>query len=238
MINKPDISRFRAPEHYQYMVSSHDIFVKYDLDSENLGILYDALGEHLKTAKNALSIEKNNEKIREKNEVDRYRDRLHSKLFNHLKSILYDEKDPRFDEAQQVMRVVKEVGNPTRLAENAESAMLTALGNRLEPYANQLAAIGAQQMVDDLMEANNLFIALEKECREITASLQINKTPSMGAIRKQIDPIYRAIVSAINGYADVPSKKEAYSELVIEMNVLVAKYDALLMGRKSNKKEE
>ena len=76
--------------------------------------LYDELGGLVKTAEMALSVEKKNEKIRQKNEVDRYRDRLHSKLFNHLKSILYDEKDPRFDDAQQVMRVVKDVGNPTR----------------------------------------------------------------------------------------------------------------------------
>ena len=60
----------------------------------------------------------------------------------------------------------------------------------------------------------------------------------MGTIRKQIDPVYRAIVSAINGYANIPSKQEAYKELVTEMNVLVAKYDALLMGRKSSKKED
>ena len=125
----------------------------------------------------------------------------------HLKSILYDEKDPRFDDAQQVMRVVKDVGNPTRLAENAESAMLTALGNRLEPYRNSLEAIGAQPMVDALLEAKRQFIALEIECREIIASQQLNKVPSMGTVRKQIDPIYRAMVSAITGYANVPSKK-------------------------------
>jgi len=116
--------------------------------------------------------------------------------------------------------------------------MLTALGNRLEPYLNQLEAIGAQPMVDALLEANRQFIALEIECREITASQQLNKTPSMGTIRKQIDPVYRAIISAINGYANVPSKKDAYMELVTEMNVLVAKYEALLMGRKSGRKEE
>ena len=60
----------------------------------------------------------------------------------------------------------------------------------------------------------------------------------MGAIRKQIDPVYRSIISAINGYANIPSKQEAYKELVTEMNVLVAKYEALLMARKSSKKDD
>ena len=238
MINSFHITHLRNAEHFQFMSSASDLFAKFGIDRENLGTLYDELGEHLKTAELALAIEKKNEKIRQKNDMDRYRDRLHSKLFNYLKSILYDEKDLRFDDAQQVMRVVKDVGNPTRLAENAESAMLTALGNRLVPYRNQLEAIGAQPIVDALMEANGQFIALEKESREITASQQLNKTPSMATVRKQADPVYRAIISAINGYANVPSKKETYRELVTEMNVLVTKYDALLMGRKSNKKEE
>ena len=60
----------------------------------------------------------------------------------------------------------------------------------------------------------------------------------MGTVRKQIDPVYRAMVSTINGYVNVPSKKEAYMELVTEMNVLVAKYEALLMGRKSKKDDQ
>jgi len=110
MIHKFAIQNLRNAEHYQYMISAYGIFVKFDVDRENLGIFYDTLSEHLKTAETALSIEKNNEKVRGKNEMDHYRDRLHSKLFNHLKSILYDEKDARFDNAQQVMRVVKEVG--------------------------------------------------------------------------------------------------------------------------------
>ena len=238
MINKFAIQNLRNAVHYQFISSTCGIFAKFDIDRENLGVFYDALGEHLKAAEVALSIEKKNEKVREKNEMDRYRDRLHSKFFNHLKSILYDEKDIRFDDAQQVMRVVKDVGNPTRLAENAESAMLTALGNRLEPYRNRLEAIGAQPMVDALLEANRQFIALEIECREITAEQQLNKAPSMATVRKQADPVYRAIVSVINGYAGIPSKKEVYRELVTEMNVLVAKYDALLMGRKSSKKDD
>ena len=238
MINKFSIGNLRNAEHFQFISRACDIFAKYGIDRENLGVLYDELNEHLKSAELALAIEKKNEKIRQKNDMDRYRDRLHSKFFNYLKSILYDEKDARFDDALQVMRVVKDAGNPTRLAENAESAMLTTLGNKLEPYRSQLEAIGAQQMVDALLEANRQFITLETECREIAAMQQLNKAPSMATVRKQTDPVYRAIISAINGYANVPSRKETYRELVTEMNVLVAKYDSLLMGRKSKPSDQ
>jgi len=232
MINKFSIGNLRNAEHFQFISSACAIFAKHGIDRDNLGVLYDELNEQLKAAEAALAIEKKNEKVRQKNDMDRYRDRLHSKLFNYLKFILYDEKDSRFDDAQQVMKVVKDAGNPTRLAENAESAMLTTLGNKLEPYRNQLEAIGAQQIVDDLLEANRQFITLEKECREIADTQQLNKLPSMATVRKQTAPVYRAITAAISGYANVPSKKETYRELVTEMNVLVAKYDSLLMGRK------
>jgi hypothetical protein len=125
------------------------------------------------------------------------------------------------------------------LAENAESAMLTALGNKLAAIRKRLEAIDAQQIVDDLMDANRQFIELEKECREILAVQKLgNTTPSMSAVRKEIDPAYRVIINAINGYCVLPAKKEAYRELIAEMNVLVAKYDALLMARKREKKEK
>jgi len=240
MINKFPIHNLRNAEYFQYMQSALVVLDKFGIDRENLEPLYEDFRQCLRDAEIALAYEKKNEKVREKNEADRYRDRLHSKLFNYVKSILYDERDSRFDNAQTVMRVLKDVGNPTRLAENAESALLVTLKNRLEPYGAQLDAIGARQMAEALDEANRLFIALEIECRELTAAQNINKPPPMGAVRKQADAIYRIVIDAINGYARVTSKKEAYREMITEMNVLVAKYDMLLLTRKTknqNKKE-
>jgi hypothetical protein len=235
MISTLKLSALRNSEHFQFISSACGIFFLHGIDSENLGELYDILSECCNAEEIALAIERDNGKIGEKNATDSYRDKLHSKLFNYVKSITYDEKDPRFDAAQRVMKVLKETGNPTRLAENAESAMLTALGNRLEAHRSEVEAIGAQDTADALMEANRRFIALEKECREITARLQITKSPSMGEIRKQTDPVYRSIVKAIGGYAGIPSKKEAYKNIVAELNTLVEKYDQLIAGRGGKK---
>jgi chaperonin GroEL (HSP60 family) len=235
MISKFQMKNLRNAEHFQFISSTCDIFTKHSIDAENLGPLYDELSECRNAEEASLAAENGNEKIREKNDMDSYRDKLHSKLFNYLKSILCDEKDARFDDAQRVMKVLKETGNPTQLAENAESAVLTALGNRLATRRDELEATGAREMVDALMEANRQFIALEKECREITAAGQLNRQPSMSAARKQTDPVYRSIVNAINGYAGILSKKDVYKELVAEMNTLVEKYDNLLAGRKGGK---
>ena len=234
VVIKFPIKNLRNAEYVQFTSSACNIFARFGIDRENLSPLYDQLGMYLKDAETAMAVERKNEKIREKNEKDRYRDRLHSKLFNYVKSILYDERDPRFNDAQVVMRVLKEVGNPTQLAENAESAMVTALGKRLEQYRAQVAAIGATEMLKALLDTNAEFIALEIEARDIAASMNMNKAPSMATVRKQIDAVYRTIVDAINGYAKLPAKEEQYREIVAEMNVLVEKYDALLMQRRKS----
>jgi hypothetical protein len=237
-IDKIRIKNLRNAEYYQFLTAACDIFTKHKIDSDNLQTLYDALTDCLNLAEKAMAVEKKNEKIREKNEMDAYRDKLHSKLFNYMKHILYDEQDARFDDAQDVMRVIKQAGNPTQTAENAESALITALGNKLEPYNDKLIAIGAKQIVDALMEANKKFIILENEAREITAEQNLNKILSMGEVRKIANPIYRNIINAINGYANIPSKKTIYEDMIHEMNVLVNKYDLLLLARKNNKKQK
>ena len=208
MIDNFSFNDLRNAEYYQFMVSAFDLFAKCGFVCENFGYLHDSLGESLRAAETALAAERKNEKVKEKNEADRYRDLLHSKLFNYLKFILYDERDPRFDNAQTVMRTVKAAGNPTRLAENAQSAMMTALGNRLEPLYTQLEAIGVQQIADDMLEAKRRFIEVEREQRDMLAARKLSDTPvSMSAARKHIDPTYRTIVSGINVFTKVLRRK-------------------------------
>ena len=239
MINKNDISKLTNPEYYLFMSSALDIFVKYNIDSEHLNVFYVEIKDLLEIGEVALAAEKKSEKVREKNEADRYRDSMHRTLFNYLKSILYNQRDARYDDAQEVMRVVKEAGNPTRLPENLQSAMMITLGNKLEPYRSQLAAIGAETIVDEMLEANRLFMAIEAEYREIIAMQKLSDAPAtMGAVRKKIDTVYRAVRSYINGNCAIPAKMEEYKELTAEMNVLIARYDAMIAARKREKKEK
>jgi hypothetical protein len=236
MINKFSISHLRNAEHFAFMIAANDVLSKYPIiDEDPFHKVYNDFCQLLKTAAEALKLEEKNEKIREKNNAEHYRDKLHSKLFNYLKSILYDEKDSRFDTAQQLMKIVKEVGNPTRLPENAESVVITKLGNSLEPHRRELINVGADKIFDDLLNANQQFIVLEKECREVTAAHQLNKIQPLSIVRKQIDPVYLDIVNYINLHSRISSIEESYRELITKMNVLVAKYEAILMARKKNK---
>ena len=231
MVNKYDISGLRNAEHVQFIGGVCDVVARYRVDWELLEPFYLVLDECRIAEETALAAEKSSEKTREKNEADRYRDRLHSKLFNYVKSILYDDRDPRYDNALRVMKTLHDTGNPTHLAENVESAMLSALGTRLEAHRAEVDAIGAGDMANALAEANSRFIALEKECRQIAATAKDSGGLSLSALRKQTDPAYRALVGVVNGYAGLSSKREAYRMLVAEMNKLVEKYGSLLSQR-------
>ena len=235
MVNTFALTNLRNAEHYAFIKSVCAIFEKYGVEHDTLTVLLDQLTAYIANADAAMTFEKQNEKVREKNELGDYRYRLHSKLFNYLKSILYDEQDERFDYAQTVMKIVKEMGNPSKMSEKVESVMLTTLGNKLEPFAEQLDAIGAKRLVDDLMNANNKFIEAERQTREVAAQLKANRPMSVSELRKTVDPAYRAIIGIINGYVNVPDNKDTWKNTIDEMNVLVTKYDHLLASRKWRK---
>ena len=222
-------------EFFQFIETVCALFLKYNIDAERLQPLYDGLVSLTKQMELSLIAEKRNEKIREKNEMDRRRDRLHSRLFNYLKYIMYDETDVRYDDAQVIMNVLKMEGNPTKLSENKQSAVMTSIGNRLQTLVDKLEAIGAKEMVDEMMNANNQFIILEREAVEITKEQKIENVPSATSVKKQADELYKTIVGAFNAYAKMPHKKEKYEEMIVELNVVIGKYSALIAARKRSR---
>jgi hypothetical protein len=237
MIRKFQISQLHNAEHLQFVTDTDRTFQTYFLEADRLSPLYDEFSRLAKAEETAMAIETKNGKIKFKNEAEHYRDRLHSKLFNYVKAILYDDADPQFDAARRVMDVIKSVGNPTHLSENAETAMLTTLGNKLEPYSADLAAIGAQPHLDKLLETNRQFTQLEAECRSIASERAQAGLPSATAIRKELDPVYRKIVDALNVLIQIHNDPSGPA-LTADLNTLIDKYDSLIAQRKGHKKEE
>ncbi|MDR1525736.1 MAG: DUF6261 family protein [Tannerella sp.] len=237
MIEKFQMMHLRNAEHMQFVTDADKVFGKHRAEDQILAPAYDEFSRLRLEEEAAMAIEPSNVKVKEKNVVEHYRDRLHSKLFNYVKSILYDEADPLFEPAQRVMKVIKETGNPTRLSENAESAMLTTLGNKLEPYRADLETIGALPHLEKLLETNRQFMQLESECRESAAAGKLVYTPSASAVRKQVDPVYHKIVDTLNVFIRL-NGEENYKTLIADLNTLVDKYDALLTARKGRKKED
>jgi hypothetical protein len=123
------------------------------------------------------------------------------------------------------------------LAENAETAMITTLGNKLEPYRTDMETIGVQVHLDKLLEANTIFAQLETECREIVSARSFANILPVSTVRKQIDPVYHDIINAFNTFIRL-NGEETYQLLVTEVNTLVDKYDTLLAQRKGRTKKE
>jgi hypothetical protein len=224
MITPIKLSALNGLNHMQFVTGTCDIFRKHNAEPEILSGSYEALYILRDKEEAALSREKNNEKILEKNMADLTRERKHSSLFNYSKSILYDDDDPRRDAAQRIMNVITEAGNPSRLAENNESALLTTLGNKLEACGADLDTTGARSHVDKLIAANNRFIELEKECRSLVADKRLADEPSLTALRKQTDPLYRSIIDTLNALIKTKGKA-GYENLIVDMNVLIEKYN-------------
>ena len=234
MIEKLKLENLYNIEHLQFMTDAAGLFRKYGLETAELSPQYEELYRLVGQEEVSMAVEKANEAIKAKNSADAYRDKLHSKLFNHLRSILCDTEDPRYDAAQRVMKVVRDAGNPTQLSESAESAALSTLGRKLEPHRDDLAVAGAQEHVDRLLEANRRFMELESECRRLESVKKLADTPSMTTARKQTDATYRLLVNAFNTFASLRNG-EVYKELFTEMNILVNKYDRMLSQHKSAK---
>jgi len=94
-------------------------------------------------------------------------------------------------------------------------------------------------LMGEILKAAETALAAERELREMLSDRKLSDTPlSIGAVRKQIDPVYRAIVSGINVFAKTSSKAKECKELVAEMNILIARYDTLFSSRKREKKEK
>jgi hypothetical protein len=237
MIEKFQMVNLRNAEHLQFVTDADKTFGKYRAEDQILAPVYSEFSRLRQDEETAMAVEQSNSKVKEKNVVEHYRDRLHSKLFNYVKSILCDETDPLFEAAQRVMKVIKETGNPTHLSENAESAMLTTLGNKLEPYRADLETIGALPHLEKLLETNRQFMQLESECREWVANRKLVNVPSASAIRKQIDPVYRRIVDTLNVFI-LLNGDDPYRTLIADLNTLTEKYETLLAVRKGRKKED
>jgi hypothetical protein len=232
MTRKIHLSHMHNADHYLFIYSVCAILRKYNISIEFILKLLERLEALCKEEEEAFTFEKTNAKVREKDEADRYRDNLHSRFFNYVKSILYDKNDPHFEDAQKVMEVLKSVGNPTQLPENVESTVIITLGNKLEPLGASVEIIGAKPMLEALLTANSRFMVLEQETRELTSVKKSNQ-PSVSAVRKRVDPVYRAIVGIINGLIELPEEKAAFKDLIAEMNVLITKYELLILARKN-----
>lgn len=235
MVRNTKTSNFRNAEHLQFMDENCTLLKQHDPANLEINDLYEDLVSLKNEEQAIMAIERGNALTESVSYMERYRDRLHGGLYCYVKSFLYDEEEAeQYDAARRIMRIIQQVGNPTKLSESAETSMLNTLEEQLKPYTADLELIGAMPRLNKLMAANRRYVELFAERRDNNLE---RPTGGMKNIRLKIDPVYKSIVSAINNFASRKAFAEKYAGIVKGMDKLAAEYNRLLNSRKARSKK-
>ncbi len=234
-IQKFEHRSLRNKEHLQFIKLVLEALIKHDPNNLNIRGLYDELAQLIQEEEMALSVELGSSITAQREAADNRRDRMHSVLYNYVKSFLFDEEEvAEFESAQRVMRIIRQVGNPWKLADQAETSMIIQLGNELKPYQADLEQIGAQSRLDKLLVANDRFVELDKLCRDDKTN---RPSGNVKSVRVKVNPAYWAIANAIN--ADIDRfKDDRFNAVATDINSIIKDYSTLLAQRKGRNKGE
>ncbi|MDR1866106.1 MAG: DUF6261 family protein [Bacteroidales bacterium] len=234
-INKFQQRNLRNAEHLQFVRSALQIFGKHNPDALGVRPQYDELLRLQQEEESAISVELGSALTREKDAADSYRDRRHSVLYHYVKSFTYDETEGElFEAGWRILRIIMQVGNPTRLGDHAETTMLVKLKNELAPYHADLLLTGAQPLLDKLTAANDRFVALDEQCRNDKTQ---RPAGNVKAVRLKTDAVYLSMTDAINVFI-VLHGEAPYAALAKDLNALAKDYATLLAQRKGRKPKD
>jgi hypothetical protein len=230
MINSLNSGNLRNPEHVNFVNEIVSVLKKHNPDNPLLKDCCDEIFALRDEEVQAMDVELGNVLSKQVSAAEQYRDRLHGGLYYYVKSFLYDDAEAaRFDAAQRIMRIMQQVGNPTKLSDSAETALLDKLADQLQTYAADLELLGATGRLQKLTDANRRFVELSTTRREDNLS---RPSGNVKAVRLKIDPVCKALVNAIN----LLSRKDTrYAGLIDDFNAVTAKYNQLLSNRQSRK---
>ena len=132
---------------------------------EKLGIsgFYPFFNEGVVLAQQTHGVLSGNPLTEAKNKAEHYRDSRYTAFSTFVRSATYDANPAVGEAADRVLSVIDAIGNPTRLSDSKETAELFNLQTNLLPYRTELALIGADGRLTDLINANDEFVRLQNE---------------------------------------------------------------------------
>ena len=165
-------------------------------------------------------------------EADAFRDKVDRGIELYVESFIYH-WDPEYQKsAENIQRVLVQYGNIRVESYNQESSAITAMVRDLRTIcANDIVKITLTDRIDKLEELNNLFIT---HFGTRSDELAARGTGNMVAARAAIDPIYKRIVTAINGLAALNA--DAYGAFIDSINQEIGYNKASLAARKTRSK--
>lgn len=229
-IQRFDLSRYRDKEHAQF----HDLVKKYieEETAEKLGIIkiYPAYVKALQTEINTINVESGSRLTSGIAAADEYRDEIYSAFINDLNAkINWFDPDVRAA-ADNIRRIVDQVGYVSRNPYPEESKALTSLVDQLiTNYAGDLAVTEQTTLVTKLKEANDDFITRFGSRNDEQAS---RGSGNVSKTRGAVDEAYKKIVTAINGLSLV-GDAEVYQNITGKINELISYYKNMLAIRKA-----
>jgi hypothetical protein len=228
-------SRLRHREHLQFIRKSLNAVIAHDPVTLNLDMLSSQLAVLVQEEETAMSVETGSTLTGLREASDLRRNRSHSALFNYTKTFTYNDDDAKAcGAAQRIMRIIRQVGNPWNVSDQAKTSLITELINELKPYAADIEGIGAKWLVDKLAAANLRYTELDERYHKEKSN---RPSGNVSAVRQKITPVYNSIIGAINADA-VRYPDGRFNALAAELNTIIKEFNALMAQRKAQSNSE
>jgi hypothetical protein len=239
MVKKMDtINFFRTVlmqngEYVSFMSETDRQIVANGVDKMGISGLYPLFKDGLTLVQQTHGVSLGNPLTEAKDKAENYRDNRYVAFALFVRSATYH-SDPAISEAaDRVLKVVDDIGNPTRLSDSKETAELFNLKTNLQPYSADIQLIGADERLAELFAANDEFIRLQNQWYKAGGE---KLSGNMLVVRRQLDPVYRNIVNCINSFATL-NGVAAYESFIRAHNELIAQYRTIIAQRKTKAKK-
>lgn len=223
-------ARLRNNDHYQFMTDVDKLFGKYNAASLGIETEYSGFKNALIAEDSVMRVEIGSSKSSMIDALDTQRDVTWNAINNVVKAFLMSPKEAEVQSATVLKRVIDLYGDPRALSYNEESAAIANfVGDMLLP-ANvpHVERLHMTDWVTILKTQNDKF---QEILNERNAEFANRGNGDARQARKQIDPLYEAMVEKINALIVLGHSTEATKGFVTELNEKIKYYRTTLSAR-------
>ncbi len=233
-MNKLDLTKLQNAEHLSFI--SDVLLLLNALNIEVLNEVKTKLAENVTKEELAQKEIKKSEHTKSLIELDKERDYRYRGLLHRLKAELFSPLSSSILSAEKLMIVFNTYGNITEHNYQKEATEIDNLiaDLRTEHYLADVTALGLEQWVNWLEEANNNF----KEIYSIRRDEYADRPDyNMREIRKESDELFKRLHELISALKVLQPSQEL-SEFIAKVNVSIDKWKDILALRRGKKNKE
>ena len=223
-------ARLRNNDHYQFMTDVDKLIGKYNAASLGVENEYPGFKNALTAEDSVMRVELGSSKSSMIDALDTQRDVTWNAINGLVKAFLLSPKEAEAQSAAMLKRVIDLYGDPRSLSYNEESAAITNFVNDmlLPANATHIELLHLADWVAILKTQNDKF---QEILNERNAEFANRGNGDARQARKQIDPLYTALVEKINALIVLGQSTEATSGFVTELNEKIKYYRTTLSTR-------